>query len=272
MLNIIRESFKITNSNIIIATPLIFFSLISSLYLIFSSGGTQFGLIFSGVLFFFMIGAFLSGWFMMITKAIKSPEIEDNKLITEFPSGVGIYFLPILVMIVIIFIISSIILIAAVIAGKKFIGGIGVPASEFGQALASIDTMKTFINSLTQEQLVKINAWNMLFFFTMIFNYFILMFYPAAIFFKKKNPFIAFYFSLKDTFGHKFFKNIALFLIIFVSYMILSALIVFLGKNIIVHFVLTLVNFYYMTYIGILIFNYYYSNFAKIGSNIDTTV
>lgn len=272
MFNIIKESFKITNANIVIATPLIFFSLISSLYLIFSSSGSQIGLLFSGLLFFLMIGAFLSGWFMMIAKAVKEPEIEDNKLITEFPSGVGEYFLNILIMVIIIIVISGGIILLTILAGKKFIGGFGVSASQFSQALATVDSMKEFVNSLNQEQLIKINEWNILFFSAMLFNYFILMFYPAAMFFKKKNPFIAFWLSLKDTFGRKFFKNIFLFFMIFIVYMIFSALTVLFGKNIIIHFILTLINFYYMTYIAILIFNYYYSNFAKIGSNIDTTV
>ena len=272
MFKIIKESFKITNSNIIIATPLIFFSLVSSLYLIFSQGGSQIGLLFSGLLFFLMLGAFLSGWFMMIMKAVKEPEIEDNKLISEFPSGVGEYFLNILLMVVIISLVTAGIIALAILAGKKYIGGFGVSAAQFGQALADVESMKKFVSSLSQEQLIKINAWNCLLFFAMVFNYFIFMFYPAAIFFKKKNPFIAFWLSLKDTFGRKFFKNIALFIMIFILYMFFSTLTVLFGNNIIVHFILTLINFYYITYIAVLIFNYYYSNFAKIGSNIDTTV
>ena len=272
MFNIIRESFKITNGNIILATPLIFFSLISSLYLIFSSGGNSIGIVLSGILFFLMLGAFLSGWFMMIIKAIKYPEIEDNKLIAEFPAGVGEYFLSVVIMVINIIIISSIIAILMFIVGKKYIGGFGISLMQLSQATANVEAMKTFVNSLSQEQLLKVNAWNLLLFFSMVINYFILMFYPAAIFYKKKNPFTALWCSIKDTFGHRFFKNIALFLLIFVSYTILSTITVLFGQNIIIHFILTLINFYYITYISVLIFNYYYSNFAKIGSNIDTTI
>lgn len=272
MLKIIRESFRITNGNIVIATPLIFFSILSSLYLIFSSGGSKIGLLFSAILFFLMLGAFLSGWFMMITKAVKENETEDSALIAEFPSGVGEYFLSVLGMIIKIIIISAVIIILAALAGKKFIGDPGVSYTQVMQSASDVETMKTFVNTLTPEQLLKINAWNTLFFLTLLFNYFILMFYPAAIFFKAKNPFKAFFISLKDTFGHKFFKNAGLFLLIFLSYTIISACSAILGKNILIHFILTLVNFYYLTFVSILVFNYYYSNFAKIGSNIDTSV
>ena len=272
MFNTIKESFNITNKNIIIATPLIFFSLLSSLYLIFSSNGSSFSLIISAILFFLMLGAFLAGWFMMITKAVKDSDIEDNKLIVEFPAGVGEYFLPILGMIFKIFIISAVIMIAAYFIGKKFVGNIGIPYAQILQATGSIDSMKEFVSALNEEQLIKINLYNLIFFFAMIFNYFILMFYPAAIFFKRKNPFIAFWIALKDTFSYKFFKNAALFTMIFITYFIISLFMALMGNNIIIHFILTLLNFYYVTFIGVLIFNYYYSNFAKIGSNVDTTV
>lgn len=272
MFKIIKESFRITNDNIILATPLIFFSIISSLYLMFSSGGNKLSLIFSAILFFLMLGAFVSGWFMMITKAVKEQSIEDKALIAEFPAGVGEYFLTIVCMIIKVFIVSIIIMILIILAGKKFIGDTGITYSQIVSATANIETMKAFADSLTNEQLLKINAWNTLLFFGIIFNNFILMFYPAAIFFKTKNPFKAFFVSIKDIFSRKFFKNIGLFLLIFIVYMIISTVSALFGKNIIVHFFITLINFYYITFVAVLVFNYYYSNFAKIGSNIDATV
>jgi hypothetical protein len=175
-------------------------------------------------------------------------------------------------MIIKVFIISSVIIILAIFAGKKLIGDTGVTYSQIISATASMESMKTFADSLTNEQLLKINAWNTLLFFAILFNNFILMFYPAAIFFKTKNPFKAFFVGLKDIFSRKFFKNAGLFLLIFVIYMVISIVTALFGKNIIVHFLTTLINFYYMTFVAVLVFNYYYSNFAKIGSNIDTTV
>lgn len=272
MFKIIRESFKITNSNLIIATPLIFFSIILSLYLIFSSGGSKIGLLFSVILFFLMFSAFLAGWFMMITRAVKEPEIEDSKLISEFPAGVGEYFLSIIGMVIKVVVVSTVIMILALLAGKKFIGGIGVSSSQLIQATSNVEAMKAFVDTLNQEQLIKINLWNTLLFFTMMFNYFILLFFPSAVFFKTKNPFKAFFLSLKDTFGHRFFKNLGLFMLIFIVYLIVSILIAIAGSNIFAHFVMTLVNFYYITFVTVLVFNYYYSNFAKIGSNIDEKI
>ena len=272
MFKTVRESFRITNNNIIIATPLILFSLISSIYLIFSANGSKTGVIFAVILFFLMAGAFLSGWFYMIKEAVEEPDTDSRKLFSDFPSGVGEYFLSVLGLIVQVIIISSLIMLAAFIAGKKFIGAVGVSYDQFSQALTSVETMKTFVNSLNQEQLIKINNWNMLMFFTMIINSFILMLYPMVLFFKEKNPFKALFITFKDTFSHRFFKNTGLFIMVFVLYMFVSLCAMLAGNNVILHFIVTLINFYYATFVGVLLFNYYYSNFIKIGSNIDTTV
>ena len=271
MFKIIKESFEITNNYIVIATPLILFSLISSLYLIFSGQGAAFALIFSVILFFLMLAAFLSGWFYMVSKAVKEPDGKSS-LLPEFTSGVGEYFMPIIGLLVNTFIISIIFIISAFVIGKKFIGSAGIPSTEIFSALSSVEAMKNFAASLSDEQLTKINQWNFLIFITMIFNYFILIFYAPAMFFKKKNPFVALWLSIKDLFSAKFFKNIGLFFIIFATYMLLSILNALFGSNIIMHFLFTLINFYYFTYIIILVFNYYYSNYAKIGSTIDKTV
>ncbi len=272
MFKTIRESLKITNGNIVIATPLIFFSLIASLYMIFSSAGNNIGMILSIVLFFLMFGAFLSGWFYIIIRAVKEPEIEDNRLIAEFPSGVGEYFLPVMGMIFNVLVLFILVGLAVLFAGKKLIGGFGVSYEQILQATSNVEATKAFVESLSQEQLAKINAWNLLALFAGLFTHFIIMFYPAVVFFKEKNPFKAFFISLKDTFGHRFFKNVGLFIFIMLFYFIISTCSVILGKNIVFHFVFTLLNFYYITYVGVLMCNYYYSNFMKIGSNIDTTI
>ena len=273
MFNIIKESFSLTNKYIVLATPLIIFSLLSSVYLILSSGGRPTGLGIAFILFGLMLCAFLSGWFYMIKRILQDniPDSADT-LIAEFPSGVGEYFLSTLGLVfntIIIFITIGVI---TYFAGIKFIGHIGITSTQLTNAMSSQENLKLFLNSLSDAQLLKLNAWNLLLFADMIFSYFILMFYAPTVIFKTKNPFVAFFVSIKDLFSRKFFKNIALFLLMFSSYFVLSVLTGLSGKNIFVHFFLTLVNFYYITYVAVLLFNYYYTNYAKIGSSIDTTV
>ena len=60
--------FKLTNKYIILATPLILFSLISNLYFAFSAQGKLLNLLIALFLILLMTGAFIAGWFNMIKK------------------------------------------------------------------------------------------------------------------------------------------------------------------------------------------------------------
>ena len=270
MSNCIKESFKLTNKYIILATPLILFSLLSSLYILFSIGGNTISLIIALILFTFMLGAFLSGWFFMIREGVKEPDMEEpNFLIKEFPAGVGEYFLPVLGAMVIGFVIASAIVLAAYFTGMKMIGDIGISPEVLAKSMESFEELKSMLLSLNEEQLFRLNAWNLLLFASMTVTYFAVMFYAPAMFFKEKNPIKAYFLSLKDLFSRKFFKNLVLFLGLFFSYFILSILTTIFGMNIITHFIFTIINFYYLVFMAVLVFNYYYINYARIGAQID---
>lgn len=273
MLSCIKESFNITNKYIILATPLIIFSLLSSLYLLFSANGNLISLLVALILFVLMLAAFLSGWFYMIKLAVSGEDREDaNLLIKEFPAGVGEYFVPTLGLLFNTFVLSGVLLALTYIVGMKFIGNIGISPEAMSAALESVEKMKVFVYSLTDAQRVKILAWNLLLFLSVGLEYFLIMFYPPALVFKQKNPFKAFFAALKDLFSRKFLQNVLLYILIFIAYSILSILTTFSGLNIVTHFVFTLINFYYMVYVAVLICQYYYKNFVKIGGNLDETV
>ena len=265
MLSYIKDSFQLTNKYIILATPLILFSLLSSLYILFSVGGNLLSLLIALLLFGLMVGAFLSGWFFMIKTCVSNPEQEDpNVLLKEFPAGVGEYFLPVLGLMINTMVISVLLILVSYFVGMKLIGDIGITPEALTKGMESFAAMKTFLGGLTQEQIFKLNAWNMLLFFTMSVTYFLIMFYSPALFFKDKNPFKAYFLSLKDLFSKKFFTNFGLFLILFVSYFILSIFTTLFGANVIMHFVFTLINFYYLVFVAVMVYNYYYKNFVQI--------
>lgn len=273
MLNCIKTSFNLTNKYIILATPLILFSLLSSLYILFSIGGNTISMLIAVVLFTLMLAAFLSGWFFMLKTVVTEPEREEtNSLMKEFPAGVGEYFLPVIGMIFITFVVSLVLLATSYYTGMKLIGDIGIPPEAFSKAMESTAALKTFLTSLTDSQLARLNAWNLLLFFTMAATYFVVIFFAPAMFFKEKNPFKAYFISLKDLFSRKFFKNILLFIILFVSYFVLSILTTVAGMNLFMHFIFTLLNFYYVVFAAVFVFNYYYENFVRIGANLDERV
>lgn len=270
-----KKVFELTNRYIILGTPLILFSLLSTVYLALSASGTVLHLLFAIVLFGLMTAAFISGWFNMVKVAVLEQDRDDvNSLIKEFPAGVGEYFLSSLGVIFNLIVISIIVLIIVSFLGMKFIGNPNISIEALNTAVQTPETLKVFLSSLTTEQLIKINAWNLLLFFAMMFTYLLEMLYLPALFFKNKNPFVAFFVSLKDLFCKKFFKSLGIFVLVFFIYtliLLLSAL--FVGNNIL-HFLITLVKFYFATCAAIGVFYYYYNNFVKLqlGQNIDETV
>lgn len=267
---------NITNKYIVLATPLILYSLISSVYLSISlSGGKVINLIFAVILFTLMTGAFIAGWFNMIKVAVTDSDKEDaNSLIKEFPSGVGEYFLPSLGVLFVMFLFMVVMLTGSYFIGVNTIGDPGVSVETLSNALKNSSALKAFVSGLSIEQLTKINLWNMLILGTTTLNYYLLFLFIPALFFKNKNPFIAFFVNLKDLFSRKILKTTGVFLIIFIINFILSVLSTILSANVFAHFILTLLNFYFITFVGVGIFYYYYHEFIKslIGQNVDVEI
>lgn len=271
-----QNVFNLTNKYIILATPLILYSLISSVYLIASaSGGKILNLIFSILLLILMTVAFIAGWFNMVKLAVINPQRDDvNSLIKEFPAGVGEYFLPVLGMFATMFTVASLLFITSYFIGANTIGDTGVSAEALANALKNTESLKAFVSGLSVEQLTKINLWNILILSTTTLVYYILFLNIPALFFKSKNPLTALLISLKDLFSKKIIKTTAIFLLIFVVNFILSIFSTIFGTNIFIHFVLTLVNFYFVTIVAVGVFYYYYHNFInqQIGNNVDIEI
>lgn len=271
----IKKVLSITNKYIVLATPLILFSLVSTIYLAVSANGKLINLLFGITLYFLMLTAFSAGWFSMVKTAIsEDKEIAPNDLIKDFIPGVGEYFLPSLGLISnqLIFIIAS--LVISYYAGMHFIGDIGISAETFSKALETPETLKLFVSSLTLEQLSKINAWNMTLLFAIGLSAFVVMLYIPTLFFKTKNPYTAFIVMLQDLFSKKFFKTLGIYLLIIFINTVISIFLAVFSSNIIMHFIFTLINFYFITAVAVGIFYYYQKEFVKshLGKYIDTEV
>ena len=275
MKNEIGKVFSITNKYIVLATPLILFSLISTIYLAVSANGKLINLLFGMVLYFLMLSAFTAGWFSMVKNAVVSEDsISPNNLMKDFIPGVGEYFIPSIGLILnqTIFVIIS--LLISYYAGMHFIGDIGISAETFSKALETPETLKLFVTSLSLEQLAKINAWNMTLLFALGLVCFVLMLYIPTLFFKTKNPYRAFVIMLKDWFSKKFFKTRGIYLLIIFFNTLISLLLAIFGGNIVMHFIFTLLNFYFITIVAVGVFYYYHKSFVlpSLGKYIDTEV
>ncbi|MCQ2753595.1 MAG: hypothetical protein MJ231_00940 [bacterium] len=273
--NILKKVFYITNKYIVLATPLILFSLISTIYMAYFVGGNLIKVLVAELLLLMMTAVFIAGWFNMIKVAIKDPDKDNiNSLMKEFPSGVGEYFASSIGAVILISIFAILMLILSFFVGMKLIGDIGISHQVFQNALKTTDSLKVFLTSLSAEQLSKLALWNMLLLGCMSLTSFLSMFYMLPLFFKTKNFLLAFCIGLKDIFSKKIFHTILLYLFIFVGYFVISLLSTIFYKNMIMHFIMTLLTFYYVVLIAVGVFYFYYHNFVKpqIGQNVDEIV
>ena len=275
MFNNIKKIFDITNTNIVLATPLILYSLITTVYLAVSANGRLINLLFALFLFVLMTAAFLAGWGLMVKESVTNSENnEPASLMKLFTMGVGEYFLSMLGSISVILIFSTVMLVISYFIGAKFIGDPGVSADALTKAMQTATALKAFVASLTQEQLIKINQWNVLILSFVALNYFLLMFYLPALFYKTKNPLLAFGVSLKDLVSRRILKNIGIYSLIFVANFVISILSALFVGHSVMHFLVTLTNFYFITLVAVGIFYYYNNNFVTsyLGQNVDEIV
>lgn len=268
MIKYFSKAFKITNDNIILTTPLLLFIILMVFYLgvvrVIPENPLNFGLIM--VTSVAMLTAFFAGWLFMVKKAVeldkKEFETPEDKakssfgLIKEIPAGVGEYFLPVLGAL---FLYGSLIFLFLILTyklGVHFIGKVEFPPADLKAALSSSAQMKAFVSSLSVEQLVKLNEWNLLIMASLTTFSFMTMFWAVEIFYRTKNAFVAFFKSLKFLFKN-FLTAIILYVYISIVNFLVSLLGTFANINSILHFLITLIYFYFVVYIVVLIFLYY---------------
>jgi len=271
-----KKVINLTNKYIIVATPLLLFLFFLSIYFVgIMRSGNQLKFLVGMLLVFIMIIVFISGWGNMLKSAALDKEPDEPYLIIkDFTPGVGEYFLPIAGFMTIILIINILTFILTYNAGMHFIGDIGITSEALSKAMANNEALKAFLLSLSSEQILKLNLWNILVLSVLSITYFVMMFYLPAIFFDSKNPFKALLISIKNIFSKKIFSVIGLYIIIFFINFIISILSAICANNALLSFAMTLVNFYFICAVAIGIFWYYSKNFCNshLGNEIDTYI
>lgn len=268
MIKYFKNAFKITNDNIILATPLILFLFALSIYINAAQNAPEniSSFILLGTTTLFMLGAFFAGWFYMVKKAIeldgKEFIIDDDKakasfgLLKEIPVGVGEYFFSFLGASILYAVLFVLISLTGYEIGIHAIGKVGISLSALKAAMSSTVALKALISSLTPAQIAKINAWNLLFLCAMTIFSFITLFWPAQIISNTKNPIIAYAKSISFT-----FKNLleALILFVYISFInfAVSLINAFAMTNPITYFISMLIYFYFIVYVVVLIFLYH---------------
>lgn len=268
MIKYFSKTFKITNENIILTTPLVLFLFLLSIYLEVAKNAPQ-NFIASILLIttiLFMLSAFFAGWLYMVKQAIELDKkdfvIDDERakasfnLLKDLPIGIGEYFLPFIGTLILYTVLMVGLFIMSYKLGLYFIGKVGLTFAQLKIAMGSAAAMKSLITTLSAKELIKINYWYLLFLASASFFSFITMFWAPEIIFKTPNPILALGRAIVFTFKH-FLSAIILFVYVSLVNFMVSTVNAISTINPILYFVSMLVYFYFVVYIVVLVFLYY---------------
>ncbi len=280
MFKLFKEAFKTANDSIILAFPLVLFMWLLSFYFAFSNTVVNVAaeMILAFVTVLFMTGAFLSGWFYMVKQAVEVAGqvfvLDEDRakatmnLYKVIPYGIGKYFLSFIAMMLIFLIIVSLAGTGVYAVGVKTIGSVFTPEQITG-ALSSTQDMKAFIDSLTVDQLIKLNLWNALIMGTTTLLSFAFMLWIPEIVYCTANPLMALFKAIKKVFtGFK--KSVVLFIYLSVLNLIMSFLSTFAVQHALLYLFIMVLYFYFVIYVVVLVFSYYKHEYCGAEANNDS--
>ncbi len=275
MIKYFKKAFQITNENIILTTPLVLFLFLLSLYLgLAKSAPTN---IQSTILLLFtilfMVSAFFAGWFFMVKKAVELDKndfiIDEDRskasfnLIKEIPCGIGEYFLPFIGAVILYSILVLLLAFATYEVGIHFIGSVGITLEQLRIGMESTAAMKSLISSISHEELLRLNSWNILLLIVTAFYSFITMFWAVQIVMKTKNPILALFQSVGVIFKNPLASIILFVYISFINFTV-SLINTLSTIHPILYFISMLIYFYFLVYVVVLIFLYYDREISEI--------
>lgn len=290
MIKLLKKTFKATNDGIILATPLIFFMWILSLYITYSKSVVDTGVevTLSVVTMLFMTSAFCSGWFYMVTKCVEFSKkefildsdkaSESLQLIKTIPDGIGKYFLT-FIGFSIIFVAIALSMVSLIsFAGAPFVNSILDILSGVGIDVSAPQNVSAILDKLPPNELMVLfkqlflPALQLLLIVTlipMIFS-FLMMLWVPEIMYTGRDPLSALFTSVQKVFA-KFKKSVALFLYLTVIQVVISFLGSFSIINPVLYVLMMLIYFYFIVYVVVLLFTYYDKEFNNAEENHEET-
>ncbi len=273
MFKLFKDSFRITNDCIILATPLIVFLSILGWYFSYAIHAidTIPKLILGIITSLVMISGFVSAWLYMAKKtlAISKRVILFDKdrikalyeLVLSLPKGIGKLFLPILgaVIIYLSLYAAGATLITFIV--DNYIGSSSlINLFDIDALFISSKELIEEINMLADNEQLAIVCWyaSMLIFSTLI-SFFTVLWIPELVY-TEKNPIKALYNSIIKLFT-TLPKTLLLFLYIALLTVTISILNTLLMFNPFAFFLVLILYYYFLVYIIVLLFSYYEQNF-----------
>jgi len=274
MWKLFKNSFKITNNCIILATPLIIFLSILGWYFHYAliCIDTIPKLILGVVTLLVMASGCSAAWFYMVKKTLRLVDktfvFEKDRarafreLLLSLPKGIGRLFLPFLGILSFSCVIYGLFLCFITFLVAKYVGTIDTDLLDPSNLLLSSKELIEEIMDLSQNEILVINCWYILNLCGSIILAFLGLLWIPEVVYSQKNPFKALLASIKKIITE--FKTV-LFLFIYINLLLLlsSILNTILMFYPVTYFIVLLLYYYLIVYIVVLLFTYYEQSFLK---------
>ncbi len=209
---------------------------------------------------FALLFVFFSGWFKVIKESCDREKIKEKNFYSLFLEGIGANIVPVSIGIVIYTIFMFLSILCAQFVALHFFGDINFFIEGMTKVANEQGNIMDYFSTLDVNQKFAIYGWNLcIIAFVALFN-FIFTFYFPAMFDSEKNvflrPLISIWEGLKFLFKN-FFGAIGLTLFIYVINTVLAILNARFAQNTIISIILLLIYIYFVSFVVMLIFNYY---------------
>ena len=272
MRELFKQASKITNSNIILAVPLIVGIKMLDLYTFFSrvhmdSSGK---VILASITVLFMSAVLYALWFYMVKGAValsKKVFVLDADranaslgLFKTIPEGIGKFFLSFVGVYLILFFIQIIATPIVYLLGVNIIGTLDEASTQqllqIASDPASNTAMANFVEQLTPAQIVFFGKWSLLFMIATSFIMYLLMLWVPEILYRTANPFIALFTSIAKLFKD-FWNTFRIFISLWLMGFVLLFIYTFAVINPLAYLIVSILMYYFIVYLTVLIFLYY---------------
>lgn len=278
MRELFKQASKITNSNIILAVPLIVGIKMLDLYTFFSrvhmdSSGK---VILASITVLFMSAVLYALWFYMVKGAValsKKVFVLDADranaslgLFKTIPEGIGKFFLSFVGVYLILFFIQLIATPVVYLLGINIIGTLDEASAQqlmqIASDPASNTAMASFVEQLTPAQIVFFGKWSLLFMIATSVIMYLLMLWVPEILYRTANPFIALFTSIAKLFKD-FWNTFRIFISLWLMGFVLLFIYTFAVINPLAYLIISILMYYFIVYLTVLIFLYYAEKYEK---------
>ena len=206
------------------------------------------------------IFVFFSGWLQVIKESNDREKIKEKNFYSIFLEGIGANIIPVSIGIIIYTLFVFLALIVAQYIALHFIGDINFFLDDLNKISAQNGNFMEYFNKLDLNQKYIVYGWNIAIIVSVaIFNFLSLFYFPAIYYSEKKifiRPFMSIWESLKFLFKN-FLGALCLSVFIYILNMILAFLNAGFAQNVVLSILFLLLYIYFISYIVMLIFNYY---------------